>query len=78
MTLRPFANKDSYTVFVTGLIPTVCQQDIEKAFAHYQPLISCTMMQGGQQAYRNATITFGSKEVYNQLLVDYREDLALK
>jgi len=67
VTLRPYANKDSYTVFIGGLKPSVCQQDLEKALAHYQPLISCTIMQGqGQNQQqppitRNGTVTFGSK-----------------
>lgn len=59
--LRPFANKDSYTVFVGGLKGTVTSLELENAFKHYQPLISCSVLAGNNPNLRNGTITFGSQ-----------------
>lgn len=57
--LRPFANKDSYTVFMPGLKHTVTQEDLEHAFKNYQPLVSCTVQAGNMNPMvKNGTMTF--------------------
>ena len=60
--VRPYANKDNYTVFVGGLLPSVDSTAFEKAFEDYQPLLSCSLspVNNAKQS-RNGTITFGSK-----------------
>lgn len=62
ITVRPYANKDSYTVFVGGLLPNIDNATLEQYFSEYQPMLSCSLAPYNMsKPTRNATITFGSK-----------------
>lgn len=62
VTVRPYANKDSYTAFVGGLQPHITTAALEEAFSDYQPILSCSLSPVNMsKVTRSATITFGSK-----------------
>lgn len=62
MLLRPYAAKDSYTVFLNGLKPEMTQERIENIFKHYQPLVSSSVkLNSHNPNIINGTITFGSQ-----------------
>lgn len=60
--LRPFAsNKDNYTIFLGGLIPTITQVQLEAALTAYQPLLSAVVLPSNNPNIRNGSATFGSQ-----------------
>ncbi len=59
--LRPHNSKDSSTVFVGGLRGNLTQAELEQAFKHYSPIISCSVQPlGNNQITKNGSITFGN------------------
>jgi len=66
--LRPFAsNKDNYTIFLGGLIPTITQVQLEAALSAYQPLLSAVVLPSNNPNIRNGSATFGSQYTINYL-----------
>lgn len=58
--LRPFANKDNYTIFLAGLIGSTTQTQLEQALSNYPSLLTCSILPSHNPLIRNATATFGS------------------
>jgi hypothetical protein len=58
--LRPFANKDNYTIFLSGLIASTTQSQLEQVLSNYPSLLTCSIMPSHNPLIRNATATFGS------------------